>query len=220
MVFQVARAAPAALAAALRRVAKRDTGLTIDPYFQLAGKVDDEKENPMSTLEAAIRIAVTAHAGQVDKDGAAYITHPLRLMAAVDGEEAKIVAVLHDVIEDTTVTLEDLRREGFSDNVLTAVACVTHRREEPYTNYVVRCKSHPVARQVKLADLADNSRPDRCILRVEGLARDLVRIHRYLLSYKFLTDRLSEPDYRSLMRLHGELEGGGANPELPDHGQE
>lgn len=160
----------------------------------------------MSTLEAAIRIAVTAHAGQLDKGGEAYITHPLRLMAAVDGEETKMVAVLHDVIEDTTVTLEDLRREGFSETVLAGAACVTHGREEPYADYVVRCKSHPLARQVKLADLLDNSRLDRCILRVERIARDLARIHRYVLSYKFLTDRLGEKEYRSLMALYGELE--------------
>jgi (p)ppGpp synthase/HD superfamily hydrolase len=160
----------------------------------------------MSTLETAIRIAVTAHAGQKEKSGAAYITHPLRVMADVDDEEAKIVAVLHDVVEDTAVTLDDLRREGFTENVLTAVACVTHRRDEPYTDYVVRCKSHPLARQVKLADLADNSRLDRCILRIERMTRDLARIHRYVLSYKFLTDRLSENDYRSLMALHGELD--------------
>jgi hypothetical protein len=160
----------------------------------------------MSTLETAIRIAVTAHAGQVDKGGAAYITHPLRLMAAVESEEARIVAVLHDVIEDTAVTLEDLRREGFSEDVLTAVACVTHRRDEPYADYVVRCKSHPLAREVKLADLADNSRLDRCILRVERMARDLARLHRYVLSYKFLTEQLSEQAYRSFMALHGELD--------------
>jgi hypothetical protein len=159
----------------------------------------------MATLETAIRIAVVAHTGQTDKEGAPYITHPLRLMAAVDGEEAKIVAVLHDVVEDTAVTIEDLRREGFSDEVLTAVVCVTHRRDEPYADYVVRCKTHPLARQVKLADLVDNSRLDRCLLRVDRLARDLARIHRYALSYKFLTDKLGESDYRSLMAVHGEL---------------
>jgi hypothetical protein len=160
----------------------------------------------MATLETAIRIAVAAHAGQKEKGGAAYITHPLRLMAAMDCEEAKIVAVLHDVIEDTTVTIEDLRREGFGEDVLTAVAIVTHRRHEPYADYVVRCKGNPVARQVKLADLVDNSRLDRCILRVDRVARDLARMHRYLLSYKFLTDQLSESAYRTLMPVYGELE--------------
>ena len=98
---------------------------------------------------------------------------------------------------------EDLRQEGFSETVSTAVACVTHRQDEPYADYVVRCKTHPLARPVKLADLADNSRLDRCILRVERVARDLSRIHRYLLSYKFLTDRLSEQDYRSSRHCTG-----------------
>jgi (p)ppGpp synthase/HD superfamily hydrolase len=160
----------------------------------------------MSNLETAIRIAVNAHAGQTDKGGAPYITHPLRLMAAVDSEEAKIVAILHDVVEDTTVSLEDLRREGFSDDILTAVACVTHRKVESYADYVIRCKAHPLARQAKLADLADNSRLDRCILRVKRIDRDLARMHRYVLSYKFLTDGLSESEYRSLMERYGELE--------------
>lgn len=159
----------------------------------------------MSNLETAIRIAVTAHASQVDKGGNAYITHPLRLMAAVDGDEAKIVAVLHDVVEDTSVTIEDLKREKFSDVVVTGVACVTHSRKESYADYVVRCKDHPLARQVKLADLADNSRPERCILRVEQITRDFTRMHRYMLSYKFLTDQLSEHDYRALMERYGEL---------------
>src|SRR5262245_45562627 len=98
----------------------------------------------MSNLETAIRIAVTAHAGQKDKGGAPYITHPLRLMAAVESDDAKIVAVLHDVVEDTSVTLDDLRREGFSDKLLAAVACVTHQREMPYVDYVVNCKANPI----------------------------------------------------------------------------
>lgn len=160
----------------------------------------------MSNLETAIRIAVTAHAGQVDKGGALYITHPLRLMAAVEGERAKIVAVLHDVVEDTHVTLDDLRREGFGEDVLAALDRVTHRREQPYADYVIGCMGDPVARQVKLADLNDNMRPDRCILRAGRIARDLTRIHRYVLSYKFLTDGLSEEDYKSLMASYGELD--------------
>jgi hypothetical protein len=156
-------------------------------------------------LETAIRLAAAAHAGQTDKGGAPYITHPLRLMAAVDGDAAQIVAVLHDVVEDTPVTVEDLRREGFGKEVLAAVDCVTHRRGEPYADYVARCKANPVARRVKLADLADNSRPDRCILRPDRAARDLARVCRYVLSYKFLTDQLGEADYRSLMREYGGL---------------
>ncbi len=159
----------------------------------------------MSNLENAIRVAVAAHAGQKDKGGGPYITHPLRLMMSVKGEETQIVAVLHDVVEDTSVTLDDLRREGFSEHVLTGVACVTHEPQISYVDYVVRCKNHPLAKPVKLADLTDNSRPDRCILRPAQIDRDLTRLHRYVLSYKFLIDQLSEDDYRRLMSAYGDL---------------
>ena len=76
-------------------------------------------------------------------------------------------------------------------------------KNEPYADYVVRCKTNPVARAVKLADLEDNTRLDRTILRPDRIARDLARIHRYVLSYKFLTDHLTEADYRALMAAHG-----------------
>jgi hypothetical protein len=124
-------------------------------------------------------------------------------MTRVEGEKAQIVAVLHDVVEDTKVTLDDLRRAGFSEEILAAVQCVTHRKEEPYAVYVIGCKHNPIARQVKLGDLADNWRLDRTILRPERLQPDLARIHRYVLSYKFLTDQISEQEYRSLMSQYG-----------------
>jgi (p)ppGpp synthase/HD superfamily hydrolase len=158
----------------------------------------------MSTLEQAIQIAAAAHASEKDKQGAPYITHPLRVMARVEGDEAQIVAVLHDVVEDTATTLDDLRRAGFAENVLEAVACVTHDKTEPYADYVIRCKRNPLARQVKLADLEDNSQLRRALLRLDRVEKDLVRIHRYVLSYKFLTDQLTEEQYRALMTEHGE----------------
>jgi hypothetical protein len=124
-------------------------------------------------------------------------------MEAVEGEAAKIVAVLHDVVEDTAVTMEDLRRDGFSAEVLEALALVTHRKDEPYADYVVRAKANALARRVKLADLADNCRLERCILRPASVQRDLARVHRYLLSYKFLTDQIGEEQYRGLMAGYG-----------------
>ena len=157
----------------------------------------------MATIGKALQIAAAAHEGQKDKKGLPYILHPLRAMLSVEGEEAQIVAVLHDVIEDTTVTADDLRRAGFDEDVVAAVLCVTHQKGEPYADYVVRCRGNEVARRVKLADLADNTRLDRCILRVERVARDLARVHRYVLSYKFLTDQISEQEYRSLMSQYG-----------------
>lgn len=115
----------------------------------------------MSTLERAIVIAAEAHAGQVDKTGAPYILHPLRVMLAVEGVEAKVAAVLHDVVEDTPWTLEELRAEGFGTDVVDAVDGLTRRVGEVYLDFCRRAASHELARRVKLADLADNLDPDR-----------------------------------------------------------
>jgi hypothetical protein len=153
----------------------------------------------MATIEKALQIAAKAHEGQRDKEGLPYILHPLRVMAAVAGEDAQIAAILHDVIEDTPVTADDLRAAGFSQTVVAAVVRLTHGKDEPYADYVVGCKGDDIARRVKLGDLADNTRLDRTILRPNQMARDLARVRRYLLSYKFLTDQITEAEYRALM---------------------
>lgn len=112
----------------------------------------------MSTLGRAIEIAVEAHAGQVDKAGAPYILHPLRVMLSLDGEEDRIVGVLHDVIEDCPAWTPDrLRAEGFSEKLLTALAHVTKLSEdEDYAAFIARAARDPIARRVKRADLVDN----------------------------------------------------------------
>ena len=120
-------------------------------------------------------------------------------MNAVEDVPAKIVALLHDVIEDTPVTAEDLRREGFDEAVLAAVDCLTHRNGESYADYVVRCKGNVIARRIKLADLEDNARPSRALLRPDRIESDLARLRKYFLAYKFLTDMLSEEQYRAAM---------------------
>ena len=155
----------------------------------------------MSRLNRAVRIAADAHEGQLDKSGQPYLTHPLRVMAAVQslGEDAAIVAVLHDVVEDSAVTFDDLRAEGFDEALLESLRCLTHSKTEPYADYVVRCKADPLARLVKIADLTDNARLDRMLLRAESIERDFRRIHRYVLAYKFLTEVLTEEEYRSAM---------------------
>jgi hypothetical protein len=157
----------------------------------------------MSALETAIQLAAAAHAGQTDKSGLPYITHPLRVMAGLPPGEAQIVAVLHDVLEDTNTTPDGLRRAGFSEEIVAAVESVSRGPDEDYADYVVRCKQNPLGRQVKLADLHDNSRLDRVLLRADRAADELRRVHRYLLSYKFLTDSISEVEYRQLMAAHG-----------------
>ena len=130
----------------------------------------------MATLERAIAIAATAHAGQKDRSGAPYILHPIRLMMGVESMESKIVAVLHDVVEDTDWTFERLRAEGFTDSVLTALDCVTRRETETYEEFVERSRVNPIARPVKLADLEDNMN----VRRLDALKeKDLARLERY-----------------------------------------
>jgi (p)ppGpp synthase/HD superfamily hydrolase len=153
----------------------------------------------VANIEKALQIAAKAHEGQTDKEGLPYILHPLRVMLSIEGEQAQIVAVLHDVIEDTSVTADDLREAGFCEKVIDAVLCVTHRKEDSYAEYVVRCKANEIARRVKLADLEDNSRLDRTILRPQRFNADVARLRKYLLSYKFLTDQITEQQYRTLM---------------------
>jgi (p)ppGpp synthase/HD superfamily hydrolase len=153
----------------------------------------------MATIDKALQIASKAHEGQKEKDGLPYILHPLRVMNSVEGEEAKIVAILHDVIEDTSVTEDDLRREGFDESIIAAVLYVTHRKDESYADYVVRCKANDTARRVKLADLEDNTRPTRALLRPDRLEPDLARLRKYFLAYKFLTGLMTEQQYRMAM---------------------
>ena len=137
----------------------------------------------MSLLEKAISIAVEAHRGQKDKFDRPYILHPLSVMGRVDTEPEKIVAVLHDVVEDTKVTFEDLKREGFPDDLLNALDCVTKREGEAYEDFVKRSDSNPIARRVKIADLEDNMDVRRIRLVTE---KDVERINKYLKAWRKL----------------------------------
>jgi len=110
----------------------------------------------MSTLERAIEIAVRAHMGQKDKAGQPYILHPLRVMFAVQSLQERMAAVLHDVVEDTSVTLDELRSEGFPAEVLEAIAALTKTAGEARLAAARRAADNPIARAVKLADIADN----------------------------------------------------------------
>lgn len=110
----------------------------------------------MPTLEDALELALQAHRGQQDKAGAPYILHPLRLMLRMEDETERMVALLHDVIEDSPFTLEDLRERGYSEEILRALDALTRRPEESYTEFIERAGQDAVARRVKLADLEDN----------------------------------------------------------------
>jgi (p)ppGpp synthase/HD superfamily hydrolase len=137
----------------------------------------------MATLERAIEIAAKAHAGQVDKAGQPYVLHPLRMMLAVATPEARIAAVLHDVVEDTAVTFEELRGEGFPDTVLEAVEALTKREGEDYEAFIRRVAPNPIAREVKLADLRDNSDLSRI---ADPTERDRERIRKYQRAIAYL----------------------------------
>lgn len=113
------------------------------------------------SLEAAIALARTAHAGQVDKLGVDYIEHPLGVMSLVQTVPEKTVAVLHDVVEDTPVTLDDLRAQGFAETLVQAVDALTKRPGEPLAESMARVAADPLAVVVKHADLAHNANPAR-----------------------------------------------------------
>ncbi len=115
----------------------------------------------------AMRIAYRAHHGQLDYNGIPYIFHPIHLAEQMEDEISCCAALLHDVVEDTPVTLDDLREE-FPEAVVDAVALLTHGKEEDqysesYFHYVRAIKGNPIAKKVKLADLAHNSDQSRCV---------------------------------------------------------
>jgi hypothetical protein len=116
----------------------------------------------LEQVEFARRIATRAHAGQVDKAGRPYIAHPQRVAARVEDLQAEAVAWLHDVLEDTEVTAEDLRVQGIDDEVVRAVELLTRDVDDDV--YYARIAAYPVAREVKLADIADNTDPVRTAL--------------------------------------------------------
>ena len=112
--------------------------------------------------KAAMEIAYQAHHGQFDKSGVPYIFHPIHLAEQMDDEYSCCVALLHDTVEDTDVTLEELKAV-FPKEVTDAVALMTHEKGTDYFDYVRAIKGNPIARKVKLADLAHNSDQTRCI---------------------------------------------------------
>ena len=105
----------------------------------------------------ALKLCFEAHKNQVDKSGMPYAFHPFHVAEQMTDEATTIVALLHDVVEDTDYTLEDLAAEGFGKDILEAVALMTHEDDVPYLDYVAKLKDNPIARAVKLADLAHNS---------------------------------------------------------------
>jgi (p)ppGpp synthase/HD superfamily hydrolase len=137
-------------------------------------------------LTDAIALACEAHRGALDLGSKPYILHPLRVMLRMDNDDARMVAVLHDVIEDTDMTLADLRHRGCPMHVRDAVDALTHRPGEAYGAYIERVATCRLAREVKIADLEDNMDVTRLLLR-ELNERDLERLAKYHRAWLRLT---------------------------------
>ncbi len=138
-------------------------------------------------IEKALLIAAKAHEGQTDKAGNAYIFHPIRVSLRCHSEEEKIVALLHDVIEDTDVTAEQLLSEGFTREIVDAVLAVTKREGESYADFVERASHNAIGKQVKLHDIEDNMDITRLTHLTE---EDIPRLNKYLEAYRFLRERI------------------------------
>lgn len=147
-------------------------------------------------LDKAILIATKAHQGQVDKAGKPYILHPLRLMFSRKNEAERICAVLHDVIEDTDITLDYLRNEGFSEEVLSALDSLTRRADESYDEFISRIISNKIACYVKVADLCDNMDLSRIEAPSES---DYQRIEKYRKAANRILDALEEEGDREFI---------------------
>lgn len=133
----------------------------------------------------AMKLCFEAHKDQKDKSGLPYVFHPFHVAEQMPDEKTTIVALLHDVIEDTPYTLQDIRDMGFEQDVLDALALMTHDKNVPYMDYVAKIKSNPIARTVKLADLRHNSDLTR-LDEVSNAA--LMRVEKYRAAMQLLSE--------------------------------
>lgn len=137
----------------------------------------------------AVRIAAQAHDGQTDKAGEAYILHPLRLMSRCRADAQRIVALLHDVVEDSPMTLEDLAGEGFSPEIIAGIDGMTRRQSESYEEFISRAAQNPLSASIKRLDLEDNLNT----LRLPELTeQDLARLQKYHAAYRRLSSNPEE----------------------------
>ena len=142
----------------------------------------------------AMKVAYDAHAGQLDRAGVPYIYHPIHVAEQMDNEDACVVALLHDVVEDTDISLDDLKEMGFTETQLEGVRLMTHippegelseeEKLEDYLDYVRRIKDNDLAKQVKIADLNHNADPSRCITDTPS---DRARYEKYKKALEILT---------------------------------
>lgn len=134
-------------------------------------------------LIKAFSVASKAHKGQKDKAGRAYILHPVNVALRTKGIKQKTVALLHDIVEDTNITLDDLKKLGFDNEIVNAVAAITKKSGEKYENYLKRVKNNEIAKDVKIADLQHNSNLNRL---KEITPKDIARKKKYQTAIEYL----------------------------------
>jgi (p)ppGpp synthase/HD superfamily hydrolase len=144
----------------------------------------EENDTKLVSLEHAIQIAVEAHRGMKDKGGAPYILHPLRIMLQMETDLERTVAVLHDVVEDSEWTLDRLLDEGFSEEVVQALDCLTKQEGEDYAGFIERVQTNSLAVVVKIADLRDNLDVSRL---PKPTDEDIARVRKYKKALSKLT---------------------------------
>lgn len=159
----------------------------------------------MCNLDQAVLLTAERFQGLVDEEGQPYILHCLRVMLNFADPDLQMVAVMHDLIEDTETGIDELRRMGFEPRIVNAVELLTRTDGVSYCDYVCRLKEDELARQVKLADLRDNSNIARALLRADRQHEDLRRGGKYILSYQFLEGRIDRRRYIERMRHFEDL---------------
>ena len=133
----------------------------------------------------ALKLSFEAHKEQVDKSDMPYVYHPFHIAEQMKDEDTTIVALLHDVVEDTDITVEDIRKMGFSEDVCEALSLMTHDENVPYMEYVKKLKKNPIAKAVKLADLKHNSD----LTRLDAVdEKTLKRVGKYKCAMKILIE--------------------------------
>jgi len=139
----------------------------------------------MSKIESAIMIAIKAHENKSDKGGSPYILHPLRIMLEMETEEEMIVALLHDVVEDSKISLKEIAKYNFDKKIISAIKVLTFSIDQNYEDYIKKISKNKLARKIKIADLIDNMN----LKRLPNLdQQDFARINKYHNALKHLLE--------------------------------
>ena len=136
------------------------------------------------TIERTISLAAQAHEGSLDKIGEPYILHPIRVMLSLNTEKERIVAILHDVLEDTGVSVTDIRSHGYNDEIIDALVAISRKKDESLKYFIIRISKNPLATHVKIADIRDNMSPIR-IYKLDHATRERLE-RKYLEGLKIL----------------------------------